>query len=103
MTDALSITPEKAAFIQGAPVPPRILRLGLKFVGRGEAVVGDGMIDVFDVYSGEVFWDGQQRRIEIDETRIEPLIGMGLLHGYRLTIDVVADGEVRLERLQGLT
>jgi clan AA aspartic protease len=76
-----------------------ISRLGLSFVGRGEAIVGDGAIDLFDVYAATVEWDGKPRRIEVDAVRNEPLLGMGLMQGYRLTVDVRDDGSVSLTRL----
>jgi clan AA aspartic protease len=81
-------------------LPPELIaRLGLSFVGRGEAILGDGAVDVFNVYSATILWDGQQRRIEVDETRTDRLLGMGLMQGYRLTIDVLEGGAVTLERL----
>ncbi len=74
-------------------------RLDLSWAGRGQALLADGSLHVFDMYIGTVMWDGQQRTIEVDEAETEPLAGMGLLRGHSLRVDVVEDGIVRIEAL----
>lgn len=76
-------------------------RLGLFWAGRGQALLADGSLHVFDMYIGRVMWDGQQRTIEVDEADTEPLAGMGLLRGHSLRVDVVENGIVRIEALYG--
>lgn len=60
--------------------------LGLIWLGRESGVLADGSTDLFDVYSGEVIWNGQPRRIEIEDANTEPLLGMnneiGRIHGH---------------------
>jgi clan AA aspartic protease len=51
----------------------------------------------FDLYSGTVLWDGQERDVFVLATDCDPLIGMSLLHGYHLFVDVVDGGDVRIE------
>ena len=51
----------------------------------------------FDIYKAIVLWDGQQRDIQVLASEAYPLIGMSLLKGFRLTIDVVDGGEIRIE------
>jgi clan AA aspartic protease len=61
--------------------------------------LGDGSETLFDLYSAVIIWDGQFREIDIAESETEPLIGMSLLHGYRLLIDVIQSGTVTIEAL----
>lgn len=45
-------------------------------------------------------WDGQPNTIPDDEANSEPLLGMALMDGYELTVQVVDGGPVTLKRLQ---
>lgn len=71
--------------------------LGLPFRGRGRALLADGTETLFDVYEGTLMWDGRLRRVPVDAVDSDPLIGMGVLYGCRLTIQVVEDGSVIIE------
>ena len=68
--------------------------LNLKAYSREEGVPGDGSTCVFDVYSGFVIWDGELRRIDINASETDPLIGMSLIYGYRIQIDAIEGGTV---------
>jgi hypothetical protein len=46
-----------------------------------------------------VIWDGQYRTIDIAESETEPLLGMAMLYGYRLQVDAVEGGIVKIEVL----
>lgn len=76
-----------------------ITRLGLPWTISNSATLGDGSETVFDFYTGVVIWDGNYRTIDIAESETEPLLGMAMLHRYRLQIDVVEGGIVRVEAL----
>ena len=76
-----------------------ISELGFPFRRRGRAVLADGGEIIFDVYEATVMWDGELRRLEVDEADTDPLVGMGLLDGYELTIEVVTGGAVTIELL----
>jgi hypothetical protein len=52
-----------------------------------------------DAYRGTVLWDGRERPVVVLATEGGSAIGMSLLYGYRLAIDVVASGPVRIEPL----
>jgi clan AA aspartic protease len=78
--------------------PALIAQLGLQFRRRGRAILADGSDIIFDIYEATVIWDGQPRRVAVDEADTDPLVGMGLLHGYELTIEVVKDGGVTIKR-----
>ncbi len=71
-----------------------IALLGLVWRQRGRALLADGSEGVFDIYEGTVYWDGQARRIPVHETETTPLVGMSLLEGYELTVDVRPRGNV---------
>jgi hypothetical protein len=55
------------------------------------------------VYRGLVIWDGELRRIDINESDTEPLVGMGLLYGYRMQLDVIEGGTVTIQALSSLS
>ena len=76
-----------------------ITALDLSWRGRGRALLADGSDSVFDSYEATVVWDGALRRISVDEVDIKPLVGMSLLRGYELTINVVEGGSVVLKSL----
>jgi clan AA aspartic protease len=74
-----------------------IVRLGLPWTISNPATLGDGSETVFDFYTGTVIWDGQYREIDIAESETEPLLGMAILYGYRLQVDNVEGGIVKIE------
>jgi len=73
--------------------PPGVIAaLGLPLRRRGRATV-------FDIYEATVMWDGNARRVSVDEVDVAPLLGMSLLYGYELTVQIVEGGSVFLEPL----
>ena len=62
--------------------------LGLPYLMRGSAVLADGSDD----------WAGGRRQALIDIAESDPLLGMELLHGHELTIQVIAGGIVSLRQ-----
>lgn len=50
----------------------------------------------FDIYKATILWYGQERDIHVLASEAHPLVGMSLLKGFRITIDVVDGGEVRI-------
>ena|SRR5437867_736625 len=71
-----------------------IATLGLPWLCRQQGQLADGTIQVFDVYTATVVWDGTPRGIEIEAVVNKPLIGMSLLQGYELRVQVVPGGAV---------
>ena len=71
--------------------------LGLPHRGYGEASLADGSVVEFDIYGVTVLWDGQRRHIEADEANTIPLVGMMLLDGHNLNIDVESGGRVFIQ------
>ena len=77
--------------------------LNLRAYRREEGILGDGSTCIFDVYRGLVIWDGELRRIDINESDTEPLVGMSLLYGYRMQLDVIEGGTVTIQALSSLS
>lgn len=76
-----------------------ISALELPWTASDIVTLGDGSEALFDLYAATIIWDGQYREIDVAESETEPLIGMALLYGYRLQIDVIESGIVRIEAL----
>ena len=71
-----------------------VAELGLPFAYMGQAfLANDAEVD-FDVHYVTVLWDGQPKDIEADATGSIPLVGMLLLDGHNLNIDVESGGLV---------
>lgn len=51
-----------------------------------------------DLYHATVAWDGNERDILVLSTEANPLLGMSLLKGFRVIIDVVDGGNIRIEK-----
>jgi clan AA aspartic protease len=74
--------------------PTMIDELRLDWIGSEAGLLGNGSIVSFDVYNGTVLWHDEPRRIEVNASSAEALVGMELLRGYNLEIDVVDGGRV---------
>jgi len=79
--------------------PDLITALQLPFRRRSSAVLGDGSATAFNVHEATIAWDGQLRRIPVDAATTEPLLGMRLLYGHNLTVDVLEEGELSIRKL----
>jgi len=81
-------------------LPPDLIdQLNLKWKRRGHAILGDGSECVFNVYEAVVIWDGDYLTIPIDEADSEPLVGMLLMEGYQLTVQVFEEGRVEIRKV----
>jgi clan AA aspartic protease len=76
-----------------------ISKLRLPLSGKSRGVLADGREITYETYDGTVIWHGQQLEIRIDAVNSDPLLGMGLLYGSKLTIEVVEGGEVVIREL----
>lgn len=76
-----------------------ITLLGLPWHGRQPGFLADGRLQFFDVYEATVIWDGQARTIEVEATDSKPLIGMDMMRGYDLQIQVESGGTVTIKPL----
>jgi clan AA aspartic protease len=76
-----------------------IQALGLRWQTVARFKLADGSICIFDVYEAKVVWDGKVRQILVDEAEAEPLVGMRLLKGHELKMQVRYRGKVTIKRL----
>ena len=81
-------------------LPPNLIaQLNLRWKRRGRAILGDGSDCVFNVYEAIVVWEGDLLTIPVDEADSDPLIGMSLMEGYQLTVQVFEGGLVELSKV----
>ena len=81
-------------------LPPSIIAaLGLPFRRSGRALLADGREALFDVHEAFVDWEGQSRRVAVDAAETDPLLGMALLRGCELKVQVVPGGGVFISPL----
>jgi clan AA aspartic protease len=79
--------------------PALIATLGLPWRSVDRATLADGSTCVFQVYLGKLAWDGKVRTILVDEAATDPLVGMRLMRGHELKMQVRARGRVTIKRL----
>jgi clan AA aspartic protease len=79
--------------------PALIAALGLRWQTVDRVTLADGSECIFEVYEAKVVWDGNVRRILVDEADADPLIGMRLLRGFELKTQVRARGAITIKRL----
>jgi clan AA aspartic protease len=79
--------------------PALIAALGLRWQSLDRGTLADGSECLFDVYEAKLVWDGKVRRVLVDEPDTDPLVGMGLLRGYELKMQVRSRGKVTIKRL----
>lgn len=76
-----------------------ITDLGLPWHYRDVGTLGDGSEVIFEIYKAAIIWDGQSQIIDVAASDADPLVGMGLLHGFKLQIEAVEGGRVTIEAL----
>jgi|SRR3712207_2713360 clan AA aspartic protease len=83
-------------------LPAGVVR-SLALPGRGfvEVELADGSTSALSVYDARVLWGGWERPVPVYEAEGGPLVGMALLRGSRLTVDVQPGGPVVIEDLPG--
>ena len=75
------------------------IALGLMRRSGGQAVLADGSSRRFNTYAAEVEWSDSWRGVVASALGDEALVGMGLLAGHDLRVEVVAGGRVTVEPL----
>jgi clan AA aspartic protease len=71
--------------------------LRLAHRGRVPAMLADGTRTEFDIYAATILWDGTARPVPVGAAEGTALVGMSLLEGSRLTVEVKDGGLVRIE------
>ncbi len=74
------------------------LRLPWHFSDVG--TLGDGSEVIFEVYTGHIIWDGSIQIIDVVASEAMPLVGMGLLYGFKLQVEAVEGGIVTIETIR---
>jgi clan AA aspartic protease len=77
--------------------PALVAELGLLFKGTGLATLADGSTVDFPYYGVTVLWDGQRISIEAEAADTTPLVGMRLLDGHSLYMEVEDGGRVVIQ------
>ena len=81
-------------------LPPELVRrLGYPHLGTTGATLADGSEVQVDYFAGSVSWHGDPRAVVLLAADGKPLIGMELLAGSRLTVEVMPGGDVTVEGL----
>ena len=79
-------------------LPPALASaLELPFVTSNPALLADGSEVTFEVRSATVLWDGHPRDIDAHTSDTAPLVGMRLLDGHSLYVEVEDGGRVAIE------
>lgn len=73
-----------------------VTALGLVRQSRGSSILADGSVKQFDIYAASVKWNGRWRWVLAYATGNEVLMGMRLLTGHVLQIEVVPGGTVQI-------
>ncbi len=79
-------------------LPSDVVRdLGLVRVGATRLVLANGMEESFRTYMATVDWSGNKQGVAVHATSAAALVGMRLLEGHNLQIDVRQGGRVLIE------
>ena len=76
-----------------------VAALGLTRQSGGTAVHADGSVRQFDICAAEVDWAGTWQPVLVSAVGNEPLLGMRLLSGHKLGIEVISGGVVEIVSL----
>jgi clan AA aspartic protease len=79
--------------------PTTVAALRLVCHSTGGAILADGSTQSFDLYAVEVEWDGLWRMVLALSVGGDPLLGMRLLAGHTLRIDVTPGGAVEISSI----
>ena len=87
-------------FTGALTLSPDVIRLlELTLIGGRIASLANGELVRLNSWRGTVLWHGRPRRILVLQSDGVPLLGMGLLRGSRITLDVLDAGAVVIEEL----
>jgi clan AA aspartic protease len=76
----------------------QILSLGLRYLYSHAVTLGDGTTVLTNIHQATVGWDGTSKTVEVIESEVFPLVGMRMMVGYQLRVDVVIGGTVEIEQ-----
>jgi clan AA aspartic protease len=76
-----------------------VAALALAPLSSTQVILADGSLVPANVFAAEVVWDHQSRRVRVHEAEGGPLLGMSLLHGHHLAMDVIDGGRLTITPL----
>ncbi len=76
--------------------------LDLRFLGTGQAALGDGNEVEMDLYLAALRWTEGVRNVFVLAAEGGVLVGMLLLDGCRLILDIEEEGAVSIESLEAI-
>ena len=74
-----------------------VTELGLVLIHQSSLILADGTVGKSEVFEVSVIWDSHALQVEALASFGMPLIGMAMLKGRRLTVDVEEGGGVLIE------
>ena len=77
-----------------------VAELGLPLRGSRDAVLADGNVASMDLHRAGVLWDERVRVVPVLAAEGDPLVGMSLLRGHELRIEVIDGGTVEVHPLE---
>jgi len=81
-------------------LPKKLIEdLDLTFVGPARAALGDGREVRMDLFLASVQWEGGPKDVLVLESEGGTLVGMAMLDGCRVVLDVEEDGAVSIVSL----
>ena len=69
-----------------------VARLGLSYHSRTTAILGDGSRRALGPYEAVVVWSGQERDVLVLAAEGGPLVGMAMLYGHDVFLNVIEGG-----------
>jgi clan AA aspartic protease len=79
--------------------PDLIADLRLPWRTRGLVLLANGAQEQCDIYVATIIWDGKPRRILVEAADTDPLVGMALLRGHDVRMQVIPGGAVLITPL----
>jgi predicted aspartyl protease len=87
-------------FSEFLTLPPQLISsLALDYQDVSRMLLGGGSIEAMQVYEVVVLWENQERTILAHEAEGSPLVGMDLLYGSDVHLEVVDGGQVTITPL----
>ena len=76
-----------------------INHLKLQMAGNRRVALGDGNVVVLNMYLAKVLWDRHEREVLVLQADGGPLVGMSLLYGSHVMLEVVDNGNVTIDAM----
>ena len=74
-----------------------VVRLGLPCHSSTTAMLGDGSTRALFQYEAAVVWGGQERDVLVLAAEGGPLVGMAMLYGHDVFLNIVKGGRVTIQ------